>query len=44
MLAGRNEYRRTIRRGPDFTWRGEQSDDGKTWNEFMMVEVDRIQK
>jgi len=24
-----------------FTWRGEKSDDGKTWNEFMVVEVYR---
>jgi hypothetical protein len=24
-----------------FTWRGEQSDDGKTWSEFMVVEVYR---
>lgn len=24
-----------------FTWRGEKSDDGKTWIEFMVVEVER---
>jgi hypothetical protein len=24
-----------------FTWRGEKSDDGKTWSEFMAVEVSR---
>jgi hypothetical protein len=24
-----------------FTWRGEKSDDGKTWREFMVVEVHR---
>jgi hypothetical protein len=24
-----------------FTWRGERSDDGKTWSEFMVVEVYR---
>jgi hypothetical protein len=24
-----------------FTWRGEKSDDGKTWSEFMVVEVYR---
>ncbi len=27
-----------------FTWRGEKSDDGKTWREFMMVEADRSKK
>jgi hypothetical protein len=26
-----------------FTWRGEKSDDGKTWSEFMVVEVYRSQ-
>jgi hypothetical protein len=26
-----------------FTWRGEKSDDGKTWSEFMVVEVDRTE-
>jgi hypothetical protein len=25
-----------------FTWRGEKSDDGQTWNEFMVVEADRV--
>jgi hypothetical protein len=25
----------------NFTWRGEQSDDAKTWSEFMVVEVSR---
>jgi hypothetical protein len=25
-----------------FTWRGEKSDDGLTWNEFMIVEADRL--
>jgi hypothetical protein len=25
-----------------FTWRGEKSDDGLTWNEFMIVEADRV--
>jgi hypothetical protein len=24
-----------------FTWRGDKSDDGRTWNEFMIVEADR---
>ena len=24
-----------------FTWRGEQSEDGKTWSEFMVVEAQR---
>jgi hypothetical protein len=24
-----------------FTWGGEKSDDGKTWSEFMVVEVYR---
>jgi hypothetical protein len=24
-----------------FTWRGEKSDDGKTWSKFMVVEIDR---
>jgi len=24
-----------------FTWRGEKSDDGKTWSEFMLVEAYR---
>jgi hypothetical protein len=24
-----------------FTWRGEKSDDGKTWNEFMVIESNR---
>jgi Protein of unknown function (DUF1579) len=24
-----------------FTWRGEQSDEGRTWSEFMVVEVHR---
>jgi hypothetical protein len=24
-----------------FTWRGEKSDDGKAWSEFMVVEVRR---
>jgi hypothetical protein len=27
-----------------FTWRGEKSDDAKTWSEFMVVEVYRIQE
>lgn len=27
-----------------FTWRGEKSDDGKAWNEFMVVEVYRIKE
>jgi hypothetical protein len=27
-----------------FTWRGEKSDDGKTWGEFMVVEVYRCKK
>ena len=26
-----------------FTWRGEKSDDGKSWTDFMVVEADRIQ-
>jgi hypothetical protein len=26
------------------TWRGEKSDDGKTWDEFMVVEVYRSQE
>jgi hypothetical protein len=25
-----------------FTWRGEQSDDGETWSEFMVIEAYRI--
>lgn len=25
-----------------FTWRGERSDDGKAWTEFMVVEAHRI--
>jgi hypothetical protein len=25
-----------------FTWRGERSEDGKAWSEFMIVEADRI--
>jgi hypothetical protein len=25
-----------------FTWRGERSDDGKSWSEFMVVELRRI--
>jgi len=25
-----------------FTWRGEKSDDGKSWTEFMVIECDRI--
>lgn len=24
-----------------FTWRGERSDDGKAWSEFMVIEADR---
>ena len=24
-----------------FTWRGERSDDGKTWSEFMVIEAER---
>jgi hypothetical protein len=24
-----------------FTWRGEKSDDGKAWSEFMVIEADR---
>jgi hypothetical protein len=24
-----------------FTWRGEKSDDGKTWSEFMVIEAER---
>ncbi len=27
-----------------FTWRGERSDDAKTWSEFMVVECTRITK
>jgi hypothetical protein len=27
-----------------FTWRGEKSDDGKTWSEFMVAEVYRSQE
>ena len=27
-----------------FTWRGEKSDDGKAWSEFMVVEVHRIKE
>jgi len=27
--------------GEHFTWRGEKSDDGKTWSEFMVVEAYR---
>ena len=27
-----------------FTWRGEKSDDGKTWSEFMVVEAYRSEK
>lgn len=27
-----------------FTWRGEKSDDGKTWSEFMVVEAHRSQE
>jgi hypothetical protein len=27
-----------------FTWRGEKSNDGKTWSEFMVVEVYRIKE
>lgn len=27
-----------------FTWRGEQSDDGKTWSEFMVIEACRSQE
>lgn len=27
--------------GAHFTWRGEQSDDGKAWSEFMVIEADR---
>jgi hypothetical protein len=27
--------------GTHFTWRGEKSDDGKVWTEFMVVEADR---
>lgn len=30
--------------GTHFTWRGEKSDDGKSWSEFMIVEADRIQE
>lgn len=25
-----------------FTWRGEKSDDGKSWTEFMVIEADRV--
>ncbi len=24
-----------------FTWRGERSDDGKEWEEFLVIELDR---
>jgi hypothetical protein len=27
-----------------FTWRGEKSDDGKAWSEFMVVEAYRIKQ
>jgi hypothetical protein len=27
-----------------FTWRGEKSDDGKTWSEFMVLEAHRSQE
>jgi hypothetical protein len=27
-----------------FTWRGEKSEDGKTWSEFMVLEADRSQE
>jgi len=27
-----------------FTWRGEQSGDGKTWSEFMVVDVYRCKE
>ncbi len=27
-----------------FTWRGERSDDGKTWEEFLVIEVYRSEK
>ncbi len=27
-----------------FTWRGEKSDDGKTWSEFIVVQAYRIQE
>jgi hypothetical protein len=27
--------------GDHFTWRGEQSDDGKAWSEFMVIEARR---
>ena len=27
--------------GTRFTWRGEKSDDGKTWSEFMVIEATR---
>ena len=27
-----------------FTWRGEKSDDGKSWTDFMVVELDRIKE
>ena len=27
-----------------FTWRGEKSDDGKTWSEFMVIEAYRSKK
>jgi hypothetical protein len=26
-----------------FTWRGERSDDGKTWTEFMVIEAHRAE-
>lgn len=25
-----------------FTWRGEKSDDGKSWSEFMVIEANRV--
>lgn len=27
-----------------FTWRGEQSDDGNTWSEFMVIEANRAKE
>ena len=27
-----------------FTWRGERSDDGRAWGEFMVIEADRIEE
>jgi hypothetical protein len=27
-----------------FTWRGEKSDDGKSWTDFMVIELDRIKE